>query len=484
MPTPGLRTRFTRRLGFRLTASYLVFFTLLLVLVGAAFRQMLVDIQESQLRELLEGDWVALKGYLRPTNSGLAWDYDHEDPQESFLVERLRRVLLVTDDQGKILEISPAFRVIGVNSPSEIRKILQAPSSVWETRVDPWGLSYRIRAGSYLEPGSRRYFVAIGRSTTLSDVVVRQFTWRYFTFLPFIVVLGGLLGWFLTRQALHPLNEVVQASESITGSNLHLRIQLRGAGDELDRLIDTFNRMIERLESSFQQMRQFTADVSHELRTPITAVRGQLEVALMTASGEAQLREAALTALEETERLSEFVKAMLQLSQAESGQLALKKENRDLCPIIRDIIEQVRILAEDAGLRLVAEMPGRCDLEADRIQIERLLYNLLSNAIKYTPTGGEVRLELRRRQHRVEIVVEDTGRGIPAEHLPHIFERFYRVPSTDSSDTRGLGLGLSFVAWIVKAHGGRINVTSTPGRGTRFEVTLPATQHEHADKTS
>jgi signal transduction histidine kinase len=222
-------------------------------------------------------------------------------------------------------------------------------------------------------------------------------------------------------------------------------------------------------------MRQFTADVSHELRTPITAVRGQLEVALMTANSEEQLREAILTALEETERLSHFVKAMLQLSQAESGQLVLHMERYDLCLMTREILEQFRIPAEEEGLQLIAQLPAECVAQVDRIQFGRLLSNLLANAIRYTPQGGEVRLELEPRGNRIEMVVEDTGRGIPAEHLPHIFERFYRVPSTDSSDSRGLGLGLSFVAWIVKAHNGIINVSSTPGRGSRFVVTLPTT---------
>ena len=195
----------------------------------------------------------------------------------------------------------------------------------------------------------------------------------------------------------------------------------------------------------------------------------------MTARGEEQLRDAILTALDEAERLSDFVKAMLQLSQAESGQLVLKKARQDLCLVIRNILEQFHISAEEAGLRLTADLPEKCTAEVDRIQFERLLSNLLSNAIKYTPAGGTVRVVLRANPHRVEVAVEDTGRGIPNEHLSHIFDRFYRVPSTDSSSSRGIGLGLSFVAWIAKAHGGRIDVTSTPGKGSRFVVTLPLT---------
>ncbi len=474
MASRGPRTRFTRRLSFRLTASYLAFFTFLLIVLGLLFRSTLVNIQESQSKELLEDDRATLDGFLRLTSSGLAWVYDASSPQDSFLVERLRRVFMLADAQGNLLQTSPGYRVIGLEPPSEIQRVLRSNTPVWKTRVDPWGTSYMIRMGTFVEPGGKRYFVAQGRNMALSEATANQFTWLYFSALPVMVLVGGLLGWFMTRQGLQPLNQVAQTSDSITSSNLSLRIPQRDAGDELDRLIDTFNRMIERLENSFQQMRQFTTDVSHELRTPITAVRGQLEVALMTAQGEEQLREAILTALEETERLSDFVKAMLHLSQAESGQLVLRKDPQDLCAIAENILDQYRLSAEEGGLRLDAKLAPQCVAEVDRIQFERLLSNLLSNAIKYTPAGGEVRLTLSSNASCVKMIVEDTGRGIPPEHLPHIFDRFYRVPSTDSSDARGIGLGLSFVAWIVKAHGGRIDVASTPGQGTRFVVTLPS----------
>jgi len=285
---------------------------------------------------------------------------------------------------------------------------------------------------------------------------------------------GSLLGWLLTKRALRPLQDVVRASESITGSNLSLRIPYRGAGDELDRLIETFNRMIERLEASFQQMRQFTTDVSHELRTPITAVRGQLEVALMSSRSAEDLREAVSAALEETERLSNVVRAMLALSHAESGQLVLRREVCDLSTLAGEILEQFRIPAEEASIRLTSDFAPGCAADVDRIQFERLVSNLLSNALKYTPPGGEVRLRLKPERTVVVMSVEDTGCGIPSEHLPYIFDRFYRVPGAEAAARKGLGLGLSFVAWIVKAHGGSIDVRSEPGKGSCFTVTLPA----------
>ena len=298
----------------------------------------------------------------------------------------------------------------------------------------------------------------------------------YLSVVPSALILGSLLGWFMAGRALTPVREVAQAAQRISGSNLSLRIPSRQAGDELDYLILTFNRMIERLEASFRQMRQFSTDVSHELRTPITAIRGQLEVALFTAKTTEQYREAMFNALTDIDRLSQIVRALLLLSQAESGQVVLQRSRLDLRDVVEDLAEQYQIPAEAAGVHLSADVAPECVVEADRVQIERMITNLLSNAIKFTPEGGSVRIAVRPVDGHAEIVVEDTGRGIPTEHLPHIFDRFYRVPGSGTAPApeQGLGLGLSFVAWIVKAHKGTIKVDSTPGQGTRFTIKLPA----------
>jgi heavy metal sensor kinase len=279
----------------------------------------------------------------------------------------------------------------------------------------------------------------------------------------------------MAGRALTPVLAVAQTAQRISGSNLSLRIPTRQAGDELDYLILTFNRMIERLESSFQQMKQFSADVSHELRTPITGIRGQLEVALFTAKTTEQYREAMFNALQDIDRLSQIVRALLLLSQAESGQLLLQKSRLNLGEVVKDLVEQFQIPAEAAGVRLTADVPSQCSALVDRVQIERMINNLLSNALKFTPEGGQVRMALKPLPECIEMVVEDTGCGIASEYLPHIFDRFYRVPGSGakSSVEQGLGLGLSFVAWIVKAHRGTIEVASTPGVGTRFTIKLP-----------
>jgi heavy metal sensor kinase len=301
---------------------------------------------------------------------------------------------------------------------------------------------------------------------------VRKFQRNCFIFFPIALVACALVSWYSTGRALRGLKSVEQAAQEITGSNLGLQIPKRGADDELDRLIDSFNAMSGRLKSSFAQIRQFSTDVSHELRTPLTAIQGQLEVALFTATRKEQLQEAIENALQDVERLANLVRALLLLSQSETGQIPVKKSVLNLGKLVGELVDQFQIPAEACQVTLT--QTGNRDVlcEADRTQMERVITNLLSNALKYTPEGGWVRVSAEASGSNVRLVVEDSGVGIPPNHLPHIFDRFYRVP--DPNPEKGLGLGLSFVAAIVKAHGGEIRVDSEAGRGSRFEVILPA----------
>ena len=489
--------RVFRGLRFRLTISYAVLFTVLLTGVALAFRARLASTLGNQLQEELNGDWAAMKGYMRiepvldfGNKICSAWYYDPDDPDETTIVLDTRKIYMVADQFGNPIpdsvthepSVSTAYDDIGVDKPADIRKkVLEAvaspkPKIFWEDRKTSQGEPIKIRGGVvYSEKHVAPYYVAIGASYADNVKTLHAYTWIFAGVIPGALILGSLLGYYMAGRALTPVLAVAQAAQRISGSNLSMRIPTRDAGDELDTLILTFNRMIERLEASFQQMRQFSADVSHELRTPITAIRGQLEVALFTAQTTDQYREAMFNALTDIDRLSQIVRALLLLSQAESGQIVLQKSRLNLCEIVDDLVEQFQIPAEAAGVRLTAQLPPECSAEVDRVQIERMITNLLSNARKFTAEGGAVKMSLQAQPRFVELVVEDNGRGIPTEHLPHIFDRFYRVPGqgTAPSPEQGLGLGLSFVAWIVKAHNGKIEVESTPGKGTRFTIRLP-----------
>jgi heavy metal sensor kinase len=478
----GKALRFTRGLRFRLAFSYVFFFTILLVLLGIVFRQTLSATFQSQMESILQEEWGAAKGYLRTGAEGPNWFYDSQDPDETFTVERIRRVYLLADTQGHALQHSLIYDSIGLDSPAEIQGILRSGQPATRIRKDGMGIPYMIHSGLMIDERGNKYYLAIGRAIDQNNKVIRDFSLNYLILVPIVIFLSGLLGWFLAGKALDPVNSVAETAQRITHSNLDMQIPVRHAGDELDRLIEAFNHMMTRLDHSFEQIRQFSTDVSHELRTPLTVVRGQLEVALFTAQNVEQYREAMAEALEGVDRLSNIVRALLMLSQAESGQLVLQKTHLDLAEVARDLVDQHQIPAEAQGVRLSADLPEPCLIYADRIQIERMLSNLLGNAIKYTPAGGAVKVMLRCEDEQVKLMVEDTGVGIAPDHLPHIFDRFYRVPSADPE--KGLGLGLSFVAWIVKAHGGTIDVQSELQKGTRFIVTLPAEQFVAAPQES
>jgi signal transduction histidine kinase len=282
----------------------------------------------------------------------------------------------------------------------------------------------------------------------------------------------AVVSWYSAGRALRALQAVDSAAQQVTGSNLGLQIPRRGADDELDRLIDSFNQMSSRLKAAFDQTRQFSTDVSHELRTPLTAIQGQLEVALLTGKTKEQLQEAIENALQDVERLANLVRALLLLSQSELGQLPTHKNVLDLGGLVEELVEGFQIPAEASNVTLIHTTKEKVMCAVDRTQIERVITNLFSNAIKYTPSGGWVKACAETAGSSVRLIVEDSGVGIPPDHVAHIFDRFYRVP--DPNPEKGLGLGLSFVATIVKAHGGSIQVESEMGKGSRFEVLLPA----------
>jgi heavy metal sensor kinase len=434
---------------------------------------------------LIEEEWRAVRSFVRIERGQVTWTFDPRELDDVSYVERLRRLLLITDRDGTVLEVSNGYRAFGVETPTEIAQILANRMPQWKLKKDGKGSTLLVRYG-VIRSASQPYLLVVGRTLTDNETLPSRFVGDYFSVLPLLVGLTLVLGWFMARRGLEPVNRVAATAQEVSSSTLHVRIPGRGSDDELDRLIDAFNKMMDRLSESFEQVRRFSTDVSHELRTPLTSIRGQLEVALFTAKTKEQYRDAIVNALQDVDRLSSIVRALLLLSQSEAGHLVLKFLRLNLSETVREIVDQFQIPAEDAGVTLDAELPGEVWVDADRVQMERLVANLLSNGVKYTPRGGKIRVTLRalagEQGDTVEMCFSDTGQGIPAESLPHIFERFYKVPGGDPE--KGLGLGLSFVAWIVRAHHGKIEVESELGAGTRFRVLLPASPEPGAGMPS
>jgi heavy metal sensor kinase len=291
--------------------------------------------------------------------------------------------------------------------------------------------------------------------------------------LPLTVALAISGGYWLMRRALKPVDEITRSAEQITSRNLSQRLPVAATGDELERLASALNRMIARLDESFQYIRRFTADASHELRTPLTVLRGELEAIVQQPRLDAETRATIGSLLEETERLTRIVENLLAISRLDAGEAQMERVRFDLAELAATTTEQMRLLAEDKRIALACQTNGSLAIEGDRARLKQVVVNLLDNAIKYTYPGGKVGVQVSTVDGRAQLAVEDTGIGIPAEALPHLFERFYRVDKARSRQMGGAGLGLAIVKSIVTAHGGQIIVESSEGHGSRFRVELP-----------
>jgi heavy metal sensor kinase len=288
------------------------------------------------------------------------------------------------------------------------------------------------------------------------------------------------LAYLLARAALAPVDRLRETAERITADRLHERLTVPNPGDELGRLAATVNAMIARLERSFNEVKRFTADASHELRTPLTAIRTEAEVALAGAPSAAALRGLVESMLEECGRLTRLTDQLLTLAREEAVALVPRPEPVDLAELAGGVAETLRPLADVKGVALVVEAGDGATVVGDPVRLRQLVMNLIDNAIKYTPPGGAVRVAVGRSGGGVRLAVTDTGEGIPAEHLPRVFDRFYRVDKARSREQGGTGLGLSIVRSVATSHGGTVALSSTEGGGTACVVELPHDRRQPA----
>jgi two-component system, OmpR family, heavy metal sensor histidine kinase CusS len=293
-------------------------------------------------------------------------------------------------------------------------------------------------------------------------------------FLPLLVVLASLLGYWLSGRALAPVNRIIESAEKIGVQDLSHRLTVPEAKDDLRRLTETVNAMLSRIELSVNRIQQFTADASHDLRTPLALIRTNAELALRRPRSESEYRETLERILGASEETTQLIEALLTLARADLGAAQLHFDHVELMPLLCKSAQKASMLALEKGVTFsesLAEEPML--LRADNAAIERLFLALLENAVKYTPAGGRVQFRSFSDGEFAILTVEDTGIGISAEDLPRIFDRFFRADQARSREVPGSGLGLSIARWIVAAHKGTIEVTSRLGQGSVFRVLLP-----------
>jgi heavy metal sensor kinase len=334
-------------------------------------------------------------------------------------------------------------------------------------------LQYRV-ARRHISVDGNVYLIDAAVPTEPFDQALDNFRLMEKRFLPPLVLLASLLGYWLSGRALAPVNRIIESAERIGVRNLSRRLEVPRAKDELRRLTEQVNAMLDRIEASVKRITQFTADASHDLRTPLALIRTNAELALRRPRSDSEYREALARILVTSEEISELIEQLLLLARADANVAQLKLEPTMLSPVLQTVAQKAAVLAAGKGLTFsYSGVPSSSALFANHTALERLFLTVLDNAIKYTPSEGHVSLRVRVENSEANIEIADTGIGISEKDLPHVFERFYRADQARSRETRGSGLGLSIAKWIAEIHHGSIDLQSQAGQGTRVTIRLP-----------
>lgn len=394
--------------------------------------------------------------------------------------ESFRDFLILADTGGRVLFISDSASALPFASIERLRALVRHPrreqdsgTFVFDSLIGP--ARYLVYPITGAGPEIAGVLVASPSSSTL--VEANELLSSMLVIAPLIMGASLLLGYWVAGRSLAPLGAMVRELEAITDSrSLHRRLAVERTGDEVARLGGAVNHMFDRLERSFAALHRFTAEASHELKTPLMVLRAGVERALRNPATPPESLQALDESLMQIGRMAELVDSLLTLARADEGQIPLAVENCDLRDLVAEAAETANILGEATQLTVTPSMPEvPVMLGVDRNRVRQLLLNLVTNAVKYSTPGGTVSLGLSDEGETVTITVGDTGIGIAAGDLPHIFDRFWRADPARSreAESPGTGLGLAITKWVAEAHGGSISVQSRPGRGTLFTVGLP-----------
>ena len=332
----------------------------------------------------------------------------------------------------------------------------------------------RVITMPVIRNGKLANLVQVGTSKKVVVDTLKNLAIILWTAVPAVLLLTALIGRFIARRALKPVAKITQTAKDIgSGANLSQRIPVPEVKDEIGELALTFNSMMDRLENSFSQMRQFSSDASHELRTPLTVLKGQSELTLGKERKPKEYQEVISSNLEEIQYMSKVLEDLFMLSKSDENQIALDYESVDLKLLIEEICRHAQIIASEKNIKIITAYIERIQVYGDPVRLRQMIWNVIVNGIKYTQPDGEVTISLQEKKDIALITIQDNGIGISNSDLPLIFNRFYRVDKARSREEGGTGLGLSICKFIVDAHKGSIDIESTLGEGTKFKIKLP-----------
>ncbi len=448
-----------RSLRVRLALLAALLLCLIQLVLSAAFYTFTSDWLLNQVDQSLMTTAAQVAAALDDGEPMEAEDFQFGAGSEAFLRERRFFIRVIDRGTGNILDTSDS---------GDVRVTAQARngSAGFET-VDSLIRVYTLPL--------RNSQLALQVGQSLDEV--QQTQAQILRLLALMLLATALLalasGWFLAHRALIPVNAITHTARDIGEKDLSRRIVMALPDDELGLLAQTFNGMLDRIEGAFGRQRQFTADAAHELRTPLSIMQTGLEVVLAQERSAKDYRVTLENMHEEVLRLGQLTTHLLLLARADAHTLGIEPRRVDMSLLLNTVADQVAVTGEQRDITIRRDLPPHISLTADEDRLIQLALNLLENAVKYTPAGGSITVKLAESNGHVCFSVADTGVGIAPQHLPHIFDRFYRIDGARSREVGGFGLGLAIAQHIVHLHRGDIKVDSQMGVGTQFTVTLP-----------
>ncbi|MCX6122762.1 MAG: ATP-binding protein [Ignavibacteriales bacterium] len=430
-----------------------------------------VKLKRAALQELRELKRTAAQQEEQPevidTSAGKRTEIDEMWSQiyQHTLLSPRRHYIQILDRNGDLLYRSQSLRGHTI-SYSEIP--YQWINVVSTKGPDDQGIRLALTQNDYV-----KIFVAYPLEP-IYEITDNVF-YNFLFITPLALLISIIGGWFLAHKSLKPVDELTRTAKEITAQNLSRRLPTHRVNDELGRLTEQFNDMISRLQASFTQIQQFSADASHELRTPLTIMRGEIEVALRNQRLSKDSRELLKSINDELIRLSSIVESLMILVKSDTGRLVFNMQPIALDEFIEQLFEETKVLAESKKIKVQLEHTQPIQINGDAVRLKQLFLNLIDNALKYTPPRGQVTLTLAKKEGDAVLSVKDNGIGIPRKDQTKIFERFYRVDRSEDTteDAGGSGLGLSIAKWITEAHNGSIELKSREGKGSTFTVRFP-----------
>lgn len=475
---PGVR--------LQLTLWYTVVFAILLVLSDAIlYTQLQTSLLESldtalrtQATEIASGLSVDgggsisiqdVTGDLPDISTGNATGTDQQ--QGSHVDITFSALVRILDMHGQPLRTTPAFRTLILPTTSVTQP---SHGTTWQGDVTTRsGQAVRVYSMAVTENGKPFAIVQVGESLLQLQTSLRSVLLELLLLAPLVLCLGAVGSYWLAARAFRPIDRLTRTARQIKAGDLQ-RVPVPHARDEVRRLAQTLNEMIERLDLAFTHQRRFVADASHELRTPVAVIRSMTDLALLQDLSSQEYKALFESINTETERLGHLISDLLALARVDEGKAVLECEPVRLDQLVSAVAANAELLAAEHGITVEVQASEAITVSGDESRLIQAVMNLLDNAIIYTNSGGKVTLTVERKEQVAQLIVRDTGIGIAAEHVPHIFERFYRAdPARVRTEGNSSGLGLALVEWVMKAHRGSITVESQPGRGTTFLVTLP-----------